>query len=251
MSHIGKNIRKIRTVKKLSQADFAALFNLARPSVGAYEEGRAEPKIETIIQIAAHFGIGIDMLLTKDITINELYHIDKFEKEVVQKQNVNDSGAVPLVEKDLLAQYMSQSKTSDFIRQLPVIHLPRSNRKEHRAFEVGSAEMQISSGGIHPGDIMLGKKSFVNDLIVAEVYLTFTANHFYLRRFSGKDDKLLLFEADNPDYVPVRLSEEELLEVWHIIGYYITRLPKPDTVESRLATLERQVTALQKIIGKK
>ena len=34
MSFIGKNIKKIRTVKNLSQAGFAQLFNLARPSVG-------------------------------------------------------------------------------------------------------------------------------------------------------------------------------------------------------------------------
>ena len=52
MSFIGKNIRKIRTIKKLSQADFAKIFELARPSVGAYEEERAEPKVDTIIQIA-------------------------------------------------------------------------------------------------------------------------------------------------------------------------------------------------------
>ena len=36
MSIIGKNIRKIRTVKKLSQAAFAEIFNLARPSVGVH-----------------------------------------------------------------------------------------------------------------------------------------------------------------------------------------------------------------------
>ncbi|MTI32320.1 helix-turn-helix domain-containing protein, partial [Xanthovirga aplysinae] len=49
MSYIGKNIRKIRSVKKLSQAAFAQLFDLGRATVGAYEEGRAEPKIDTII----------------------------------------------------------------------------------------------------------------------------------------------------------------------------------------------------------
>jgi DNA-binding XRE family transcriptional regulator len=55
MGVIGKNVRKIRTVKKLSQAAFAEIFNLARPSVGAYEEERSEPKLETVIQIASLF----------------------------------------------------------------------------------------------------------------------------------------------------------------------------------------------------
>ena len=57
MSLIGKNIKKIRMVKKMSQLEFARLFNVARPSVGAYEEGRAEPKIDTVILIANEFGI--------------------------------------------------------------------------------------------------------------------------------------------------------------------------------------------------
>ena len=50
MSFFGKNIRKIRSVKTLSQQAFAELFDLKRGTLGAYEEGRSEPKIETILQ---------------------------------------------------------------------------------------------------------------------------------------------------------------------------------------------------------
>ena len=49
MSYIGKNIKKIRSVKKLSQSAFADIFGLKRTSIGAYEEGRAEPKIDKVI----------------------------------------------------------------------------------------------------------------------------------------------------------------------------------------------------------
>ena len=57
MSKIGNNIRKIRSVKNLNQSDFADLFELKRASIGAYEEGRAEPKINTVIEIANYFGV--------------------------------------------------------------------------------------------------------------------------------------------------------------------------------------------------
>ena len=40
MSYIGKNIKKLRSVKGLSQAKFAELFDIKRASIGAYEEGR-------------------------------------------------------------------------------------------------------------------------------------------------------------------------------------------------------------------
>ena len=46
MSHFGANIKKIRSIKKLSQSAFADLFSLTRSSVAAYEEGRAEPKYD-------------------------------------------------------------------------------------------------------------------------------------------------------------------------------------------------------------
>jgi len=72
MSFFGKNIRKIRSVKTLSQQAFAELFDLKRGTLGAYEEGRSEPKIETIIKIANYFSIPIDDLLTRELTVNEL-----------------------------------------------------------------------------------------------------------------------------------------------------------------------------------
>ena len=65
MSFFGKNIKKIRSVKNLSQQAFADLFDLKRGTLGAYEEGRSEPKIDTIIKVAKYFSIGIDSLLPR------------------------------------------------------------------------------------------------------------------------------------------------------------------------------------------
>jgi len=73
MSYIGKNIRKIRMSKKLTQTEFAELFDLKRTAVGSYEEGRAEPKIDTLIKIAEYFKLSLDSLLRKELTINEIF----------------------------------------------------------------------------------------------------------------------------------------------------------------------------------
>ena len=72
MSLIGQNIRKIRSVKSLSQQGFADLFKITRASVGAYEEGRAEPKTDTSILIARHFKLTLDQLITKDLSVNNI-----------------------------------------------------------------------------------------------------------------------------------------------------------------------------------
>ncbi len=76
MSIFGNNIKKIRKTKNLSQMAFAELFDLKRPTLGAYEEGRSLPKLETVIKIAHHFGISIDKLLTEEVTVNQLSKFD-------------------------------------------------------------------------------------------------------------------------------------------------------------------------------
>lgn len=72
MSIFGNNIKKIRILRNMSQQEFGELFDISRGSIGSYEEDRAEPKIDTVIKIAAHFKLSIDILLTKELTINEL-----------------------------------------------------------------------------------------------------------------------------------------------------------------------------------
>jgi len=81
MSFFGKNIRKIRIAKKMTQTEFAELFELKRTALGAYEEGRAEAKIDKIIIIADYFKLTLDQLLRKELTINEIFHFrnDFFE----------------------------------------------------------------------------------------------------------------------------------------------------------------------------
>ncbi len=80
MSYFGINIRKIRLTKKLSQTEFAKIFGMTRASVGAYEEGRAEAKIDKIIEIAKHFNLSLDQLLSKKITINEISNFNKVDR---------------------------------------------------------------------------------------------------------------------------------------------------------------------------
>ena len=95
MSQIGKNIRKIRATKGLSQSAFANLFDITRASVGAYEEGRAEPKTDTMLKIANHFSIPIESLLTEELTVNRL---TKFNIKAILDTNVlKNKKSIPFI----------------------------------------------------------------------------------------------------------------------------------------------------------
>ena len=57
MSFFGKNIKFLRTTNRLSQTAFAEIFNLNRAVIGAYEEERAEPKVEIFVKVAQYFSV--------------------------------------------------------------------------------------------------------------------------------------------------------------------------------------------------
>lgn len=72
MSFFGTNIKKIRQVKGISQKAFADLLELNRGVISSYEEGRAEPKIETLLKVANHFNLNLDQLLTETLQTHHL-----------------------------------------------------------------------------------------------------------------------------------------------------------------------------------
>lgn len=96
---LARNIKKLRLFKSLNQSDFAALFDINRPSIGSYEEGRSEPKLATLQKIAQHFKISIDDLLSKELTVNKIAGFDL--DEIIRKRDDDFSKRLSNLEKKL------------------------------------------------------------------------------------------------------------------------------------------------------
>lgn len=79
MTYFGTNLKKIRQIKGLSQQAFAELIDLNRGVISSYEEGRAEPKIDTLLRIATYFGISTDDIISKPLTVNQLSNFSLIE----------------------------------------------------------------------------------------------------------------------------------------------------------------------------
>lgn len=254
MSTIGKNIKKIRAVKKISQAAFAEMFNLSRGTVGSYEEERAEPKIETIIQIAQKFGLSIDILLTKELTVNELFKFDLFKHEKnnqkirLEVDKDEQEEATPLVKSAQRIEYIVNYQNKDFINRLPFIRLPNTRQKKSRAFEVGGDAMNWLDKGLQAGDILSCYpifQPFGKQLKGGFVYVVVTEKDIYIRRFS-RADKQLHFSPDNPQAEVLKLEEKEILELWQVEGFYSTILTPPILIEERISLLEKKVIAIER-----
>jgi len=257
MSYVGKNIRKLRAVKKLSQAAFAELFGLARPSVGAYEEGRSEPKMETLIQIAQHFGLSVDLLLTKELTVNELYHFDIFKEQLQAPAAPTPAPAAaaerrptvtPLVYRNRALEYIVRHHDPAFVESLPWLQLPHQLTDPTRAFEVSGADMLLHRQGLRHQDIVLccridkARPALQND----RVYVFVTQGKILIRRLAERlaDGQVLKLRADNPDYSGQDLELTQALEIWEVKGVFTTHLRPPALLDERVAALERKVDEL-------
>lgn len=90
MTYFGTNLKKIRQIKGLSQQAFAELIDLNRGVISSYEEGRAEPKIETLLRIATYFGISTDDIISKPLTVNQLSNFTLIENSISSLEEQNE-----------------------------------------------------------------------------------------------------------------------------------------------------------------
>ncbi len=128
MTKIGANIKKVRTTKGISQQAFADLFELTRGNISSYEENRAEPKIETVIQIANHFNIPLNQFITQNLSIHEIlqYNGDKLieeEKHVINRQLKQ----VPIINDAIYLKCHYEELSFNDIDRFPKIVLPEIN----------------------------------------------------------------------------------------------------------------------------
>ncbi|HLZ16331.1 MAG TPA: helix-turn-helix transcriptional regulator, partial [Cyclobacteriaceae bacterium] len=71
MVSLNENIRTLRKKLQLTQDEFAQRLGIKRSLVGAYEEGRAEPRAELLQKMASLFGTTMEALISTDMTRSE------------------------------------------------------------------------------------------------------------------------------------------------------------------------------------
>jgi transcriptional regulator with XRE-family HTH domain len=156
MSQIGKNIKKIRNVRGISQQAFADLFQLTRGNISSYEEFRAEPKLEVIIRIANFFGIPLADFIEKDLSVNELLHYNtglvlETEKLKVAQQLIR----VPYIPVLYINDFVKQYRDEEFIGGLPHIIIPGSSKFGLLAIEIDNRETLPSGYDFRNGDVLI------------------------------------------------------------------------------------------------
>ena len=223
MSIIGKNIKKLRTVKSLSQSKFADLFGLSRASIGSYEEERAEPKIDKLVDIAKYFSIELESFISKELSVNEISGF-KSEVKLVDNGNHNliktsdsSSRKIALVKSNTLNSYITSKKLNKSWNKN--ISLPLNiNENTQIAVSQTDNSMYDVNNGISMDDIVYGEETSTKNINNGYIYIIFTKDTILIRKIFIVEGETFNLEAINKNYEPIALEEREIFNIFRITG---------------------------------
>ena len=103
LTTLNANLLILRRRALLTQEEFAKRIGITRDSIASYEEGRASPKIETIIMAAEAFNVTLDNLIKRpmdewvkpDVGITRNKLITELQKEFYFRYHVCPEGESP------------------------------------------------------------------------------------------------------------------------------------------------------------
>lgn len=252
MTRLNENIRVLRKRLSLTQDLFAQQLNIKRSLVGAYEEGRAEPKLELLQKMAEVFGISVDDLIGKDFTGQQALETTPYKrgKDVLvvtiddrQRENIE------FVPQKAAAGYLNGYADIEYVKELPHFSLPILKQGTYRAFEISGDSMLP----LLPGTIVIGE--YVEDLKnlkSGKTYVLVTQREgiVYKRVFNYLDENGTLFlVSDNRQYSPYQLQGTDVMEAWIAKAYISVQFPDvTDKAEVSVEQLASVVLDLQKEI---
>ncbi|MEY4660844.1 MAG: hypothetical protein RLZZ42_796, partial [Bacteroidota bacterium] len=147
-SFAGQNLKYLRKLRGLTQEEFAAKLQIKRSLLGAYEEERAEPRLDVLEIVSDEFGISLDDLLRTDLTGSEGSYLSKRR----QQKMGNGNNQIHFVPMKAAAGYLAGYADEEFIDELNTFTLPMLGSGQFRAFEIiGDSMLPTPSGSIIVG----------------------------------------------------------------------------------------------------
>jgi transcriptional regulator with XRE-family HTH domain len=246
MSIAGKNLKYLRKLRGLTQEEFATRLKIKRSLLGAYEEERAEPRIEVLEQIRNIFKLSLDDLLLKDLSENKGSYIDKRRAQKMAATG-NEIVMVPV---KAAAGYLAGYADPEFIDELNTFTLPMLAPGNYRAFEIiGDSMLPTPSGSVIVGE----KIEALEEVKSNNTYIVVSrqAGIVYKRIMKNNRAKnKWTLVSDNPSYEPYNIDSEDIIEVWQsqmVLSKANTQQRwDVDQLAGLVSNLQQQVTTLKK-----
>lgn len=247
MSLAGQNLKYLRKLRGWTQEEFANKIGIKRSLIGAYEEERADPRLDVLEILADMFKLTLDELLLKDLSDNAGSYLARRRQ---QKMMTAERNVIHFVPVKAAAGYLASYADTEFIDELNTFTLPMLAGGNYRAFEIiGDSMLPTPSGSIIVGE----KIDSTDDVKNGLAYIVVSRNEgiVYKRiEKNGRSKNKLTLVSDNPQYQPYQVNAEDVAELWQaqmVISKVATQQRwDVNSLASMVNNLQSQVSTLKK-----
>lgn len=246
MSVAGQNLKYLRKLRGWTQEEFAAKLGIKRSLLGAYEEERAEPRIDVLEIVGDMFKLTLDELLRKELSDTKGNYLSRRRAQKMTSAT-NDIQLVPV---KAAAGYLAGYADPEFLDELNTFTLPMLAPGNYRAFEiVGDSMLPTTSGSVIVGE----KVDDLEEVKSNQTYVVVSRNEGIVYKRVMKNNKSrtkLTLVSDNTAYQPYNVNTDDVLEVWKaqmiISKANIQQRWDVNQLANLVSNLQDQVSSLKK-----
>ena len=214
MSKAGLNLKYLRKLRGWTQEEFAQKLDIKRSLIGAYEEERADPRLDVLEIIADMFKLSLDELLLKDLSSVESTGTYLQKRRLLKTSLAADRNLIHFVPVKAAAGYLTSYADTEFIDELNTFTLPMLSGGHYRAFEIiGDSMLPTPSGSIIVGE----KVESIDDVKNGMAYIVVSKNEGIVYKRIQKNNKnksKITLESDNPSFQPYQINTADIVELW-------------------------------------
>lgn len=210
MALSNQNLKYLRKLRGLTQEEFAQKLGIKRSLLGAYEEERAEPRIEVLETVCDMFKLTMDDLLRKDLSDTKSNYLSRRRAMKL----ATGRSEIPFVPVKAAAGYLAGYADPEFVDELNTFTLPMLSGGNYRAFEIiGDSMLPTPSGSVIVGE----KIDNLEDVKNGNAYIVISRHEgiVYKRiQKNGRSKSKITLVSDNPIYHPYTVNTDDVLEMW-------------------------------------
>jgi transcriptional regulator with XRE-family HTH domain len=205
-----QNMKYLRKLRGWTQEEFANKLRIKRSLLGAYEEERADPRIDVLEVVCDIFKLTLDEILRKDLSDNKSNYMAKRRAMKLASGRPD----IPFVPVKAAAGYLAGYADPEFVDELNTFTLPMLAGGNYRAFEIiGDSMLPTPSGSVIVGEKVEKIDELKNDS--ACIVVSRHEGIVYKRvQKHGRSKEKLTLVSDNPIYHPYTVKSEDVLEMW-------------------------------------
>ena len=246
MSNANKNFKYLRKLRGWTQEEFALKLRIKRSLVGAYEEQRAEPRIDVLEVVCDMFKLTLDEILRKDLSDNKSNYLAK-RRAIKLASGRSD---IPFVPVKAAAGYLAGYSDPEFVDELNTFTLPMLSGGNYRAFEIiGDSMLPVPSGSVIVGEKVDNLDEVKNNSACIVISKQEGIVYKRIQKNNRSKNKITLV-SDNPVFHPYTVNTEDILEMWQsqVVISKVNNLLKWDMnqLSDMVSDLQEQVISLKR-----